>query len=301
MQHSGALILDKPQGFTSFDAVAVMRRLLNERKIGHTGTLDPMATGVLVILVGRATKAASFLENNGKTYEAGFRFGAETDTQDSTGAVLRTDDNAVSREALEAVLPKFRGEIWQMPPMYSAVSVNGQRLYTLARQGVTVAREKRPVTIDWLEVCTYDPEKREGILRVSCSKGTYIRTLCADIGEALGTYGMMTALRRVEACGFSLSSALTLDDARALSESGCLAERILPTASLFSMNRDVSVSAAQATRFRNGGALDLQRIPALRTRWAPGERIRVYAPDGEFLGLGECGAEPPQLRVLKLF
>jgi len=302
MQYSGALIIDKPQGFTSFDAVAVMRRLLGERKIGHTGTLDPMATGVLVILVGRATRAASFLEDTGKIYQAGFRFGEETDTQDSTGTVLHASSLPVSRASLEAVMKRFRGEIFQLPPMYSAVSVNGQRLYALARRGVTVEREKRPVTIASLELCSYEEQTREGVFQVSCSKGTYIRTLCADIGEALGAYGVMTSLRRIRACGFSLSDAVTLAEARTLAEAGRLADRILPTEILFPEYRKAAVSAAQAVRFRNGGALDLGRIPALRGQPVPsGERIRVYGPDGGFLGLGACSPDTSELRILKLF
>lgn len=301
MQYNGALILDKPQGFTSFDAVAVMRRLCHEKKVGHTGTLDPMATGVLVVLVGRATHAAAFLEDSDKAYEAGFRFGLETDTQDSTGNVLRSSDTPVPRAALEAVLARFRGNIFQTPPMYSAVSVQGQRLYALARRGLTVEREKRPVTVAALTLLRYDEARREGAFFIDCSKGTYVRTLCADIGEALGAYGVMTSLRRVRACGFSLSDAVSLEEARALGEAGRLGERIRPVDSLFPGFRRVTVSSKQAVRFQNGGALDLDRLPALRGPVRNGERIRVYAPDERFLGLGELRDEPAELGVLKLF
>ena len=300
MQYNGALILDKPQDFTSFDVCAVLRRLCGERRIGHTGTLDPMATGVLMILIGRATRAASFLEDTDKVYRAEFRFGTETDTQDSTGNVLRTDETAVSRAALLAMLPQFRGEIEQVPPMYSAVSVNGQRLYDLARRGETVERKARRIRIDRLELEAYDETARTGTLLVSCSKGTYIRTLCADLAQALGTCGVMTALRRVQACGFTLKDALTLDEVRALAAEGTLGTRVLPVESLFASDRAVSVSAAQAVRFTNGGALDLQRIPSLRQA-AQQERVRVYAPDRAFLGLGEVSPETGALRILKLF
>ena len=301
MQYNGALILDKPQGFTSFDAVAVMRRLCHEKKVGHTGTLDPMATGVLVVLVGRAPRAAAFLADSAQAYEAGFRFGVGTATPASTGKVLRSSDTPVPRAALEAVMERFRGNIFQTPPMYSAVSVHGQRLYTLARRGLAVEREKRPVTVAALTLLRYDEARREGAFFIDCSKGTYVRTLCADIGEALGAYGVMTSLRRVRACGFSLSDAVSLEEARALGEAGRLGERIRPVDSLFPGLRRVTVSQKQAVRFQNGGALDLGRLPALRGPVRNRERIRVYAPDERFLGLGELREETAELGTLKLF
>lgn len=295
----GILIIDKPRDFTSFDVVAVMRRLVRQKKIGHTGTLDPMATGVLPLLLGRATRAASLLEETGKEYEAAFRFGLATDTQDSTGKTLAQSDAPVPREKLLAALPAFRGEILQLPPMYSAVQKDGVRLYTLARQGVTVEREPRPVTIDLLELLSYDEISRSGALRVRCSKGTYIRTLCADLGEALGTYGVMTALRRTAACGFTLADAVTLEQARALSEQGALAEKVRPVETLFTTYPAVRVTAAQAARFCNGGALSLARTALKDSEAAGGERFRVQSPGGAFLGLGQTRG--PELAVLRLF
>lgn len=297
---TGVLILDKPAEFTSFDAVAVCRRLCHERKIGHTGTLDPMATGVLPLLLGKATRAASLLEDTDKEYEAGFRLGVSTDTEDSTGKVLATSDTPVSKEALEALLPRFRGEIMQVPPMYSAVSKDGKRLYELARKGIEVEREARPVTIYRLELTGYDEKTREGTLRVSCSKGTYIRTLIADLAKAAGSLGVMTALRRTHACGFTLADAITLDEARALSEAGTLEEKLRPVESLFVHLPEVAVSAAQAVRFQNGGQLDLSRIARFR-REKPkeGQAFRVKGEDGAFLGLGKI--EKQQMAILKLF
>ncbi len=297
---TGVLILDKPADFTSFDAVAVCRRLCHERKIGHTGTLDPMATGVLPLLLGKATRAASLLEDTDKEYEAGFQLGVSTDTEDSTGKVLETNEAPVSRETLESLLPQFRGEIMQIPPMYSAVSKDGKRLYELARKGIEVEREARPVTIFKLELTEYNEISREGKLVVSCSKGTYIRTLIADLAKAAGSLGVMTALRRTKACGFTLADAITLDEAKFLSEAGTLEEKLRPVESLFVHLPAVTVSPAQATRFGNGGQLDLNRIGAFRKKKPEiGGVFRVKTEDGIFLGLGKI--EEEQLSILKLF
>lgn len=297
---TGVLILDKPADFTSFDAVAVCRRLCHERKIGHTGTLDPMATGVLPLLLGKATRAASLLEDTDKEYEAGFRLGVSTDTEDSTGKVLETNEAPVSRETLESLLPQFRGEIMQVPPMYSAVSKDGKRLYELARKGIEVEREARPVAIFKLELTEYNEISREGKLVVSCSKGTYIRTLIADLAKAAGSLGVMTALRRTKACGFTLADAITLDETKFLSEAGTLEEKLRPVESLFVHLPAVTVSPAQATRFGNGGQLDSNRIGAFRKKKPEiGGVFRVKTEDGIFLGLGKI--EEEQLSILKLF
>lgn len=296
----GVLIIDKPCDFTSFDVVAVARRLCREKKIGHTGTLDPMATGVLPLLLGKATRAASLLEDSDKVYCAEFRFGVETDTQDNTGEVLRQSDLPVSHEQLKAVLPQFRGDILQTPPMYSAVRKDGKHLYELARQGIEVERESRPVTIYRLELLEYNEQERRGSLLVECSKGTYIRTLCADLGQAVGSLGIMTALRRTRACGFSLEQALPLEDARILAEENQLAGRVLSVESLFLHLPQVSVTAAQSVRFQNGGALAWERL-RLSSPLEPQERVRVYSSTGEFLGLGEANAETQELAVLRLF
>ena len=201
----GIIILDKPEDFTSFDMVAKMRRLLGTRKVGHAGTLDPMATGVLPIFVGRATKCCDILPNQNKRYTAAFQLGYTTDTLDATGRVLTRTEVSATKEDVEKALESFRGEIMQLPPMYSAIQINGKRLYDLARQGIEIEREKRPVTIMELNLLSADDTQHIYQIDVACSKGTYIRTLCADIGEALGCGATMTALRRTEAAGFSLS------------------------------------------------------------------------------------------------
>lgn len=292
---TGVFVLDKPAGFTSFDAVAVLRGLLGERKIGHTGTLDPMATGVLPLLLGKATRALPFLEERRKSYEAEFALGSATDTLDSTGQTLETDRTPVSREMLEGALPRFRGAIEQVPPMFSALRQDGVRLYDLARQGKTVARAPRPVTVFALTLLEYDEAQRTGRLAVTCSGGTYIRTLIDDLGRAVGSHGVMTALRRTAASGFTLADAVTMDEARRMQRAE-LSARVLPVETLFADLPAVAVSAAQARRFLNGGALDLQR---LSTR--PAGLCRVHAPGGGFLGLGAPDAAGESLRVQRLF
>lgn len=298
---NGVLVIDKPCDFTSFDVVAVMRRLSRERKIGHTGTLDPMATGVLPLLLGKATRAASLLEDSDKVYRAEFQLGVETDTQDATGAVLRQSDAPVSREKLLAALPAFRGDILQTPPMYSAVRKDGRRLYELARQGIEIKREPRPVSIYRLELLEYNEPERRGSLLIECSKGTYIRALCADLGQAVGSLGIMASLRRTRACGFSLEQAVSLDEARALAAQNQLESRVLPVESLFEEYPAVSVTAAQSVRFQNGGALALERLRLNSGPFAPNARVRVNSPEGEFLGLGRVDAETRELAVLRLF
>lgn len=296
---NGVIVVDKPAGFTSFDVVAVMRGICHERKIGHTGTLDPMATGVLPLLLGSATRALPFLEDTSKEYRAGFRFGTATDTQDITGHVTAQSSVKVTRGQLQDVLPQFRGDIMQTPPMYSAVSVNGRRLYDLARQGIEVERKKRPVTIFRMELVEFDEALQEGCLEVACSKGTYIRTICANLGEALGTCGVMTSLRRARASGFSLDDAITIGQAKELAAQGRIGECLKPTESLFAGMPKVSVSQAQAVRFSNGGALDVGRTPLRARLLQQNMRFRIFAPDGAFLGLGTVLGD--ELRVLRLF
>lgn len=295
---NGVIVLDKPAGFTSFDAVAVVRGLCREKKIGHTGTLDPMATGVLPLLLGRAAKACSLLPETGKAYEARFRLGARYDTGDATGRLLEEDKTPVPRAALEEALAGFRGCILQTPPMYSAVSVGGKRLYELARKGIEVERPARPVSIGLLELTDYDPAARQGGLRVECSKGTYIRVLIEDIAKAAGTLGAMTALRRTAACGFTLSQAVTLDALRELAAQGPPERVLRPVSSLFAACPAVAVSPAQAARFCNGGWLDAARLRIQSPRPAPGALCRVYGPGEAFLGVGRL--EEERLAFVKL-
>lgn len=298
---NGILIIDKPQDFTSFDVVAVMRRLCSQKKIGHTGTLDPMATGVLPLLLGSAARAQAILPDSDKEYTASFQLGVTTDTLDSTGRVLsRTEDFTVTREELCQALTMFRGDILQTPPMYSAVSKNGKRLYELARKGIEVEREKRPVTVSRLDVLSYNENTACGQLHIACSKGTYVRSLIDDVGRSLKCGGIMTALRRTKACGFTLSEALTLDVMKELSESERIEEQLRPVESLFLSYREITVTKAQSVRFQNGGALDLCRT-ALRDNYNDKEIVRVKAPDGRFLGLGMADMEKQSLAIYKLF
>ena len=244
-----------------------------------------------------AAKALNFLPDTDKEYVASFRLGERRDTGDITGQVVEESPALVSQQALEAALPAFRGEILQVPPMYSAVSVNGKRLYELARKGLEVERQARPVTVSRLELLSYDPQSREGRLRAACSKGTYIRVLIEDIAKAAGSCGTMTALRRVRACGFEEGDARSLEELRALAEEGRLEEALRPVESLFAAYPAVWVSPAQATRFQNGGGLDLARL-----RKRPPEGLcRVRSPQGTFLGLGRADWETGELRFVKAF
>ena len=217
---NGIIIIDKPAGWTSMDVCAKLRGILREKRIGHAGTLDPMATGVLPVFVGQATKAVSFAEGGQKVYEAVLQLGLVTDTQDTTGETLEERAVTVTEDEVRAALPRFLGEIEQIPPMYSAIKVNGQKLYDLARQGREVARKPRKITIFDLAL-TQNFGNGQYALRVVCSKGTYIRTLCHDLGQALGCGGCMAALRRTEASGFCIGEAVTLEDA-AEQERKCL-------------------------------------------------------------------------------
>ena len=221
---NGILIIDKPAGWTSMDVCAKVRGIFHEKRVGHGGTLDPMATGVLPVFVGQATRAVEFAENSRKEYVAGLRLGLSTDTQDTTGQTLETRPVTVTRSDVEAALGHFRGTIQQIPPMYSAVKINGQKLYELARRGREVERKPREITIYELELLD-ETGPGEYRLRCLCSKGTYIRTLCHDLGEILGCGGAMSSLRRTMAGGFRLEDAVTLEDVQSQGESLLLPTR----------------------------------------------------------------------------
>jgi len=297
---NGIIVIDKENGYTSFDVVAKMRRICGEKKIGHTGTLDPMATGVLPILIGNATKAQSLLPESDKEYEATFSFGITTDTLDITGKVLSQTESNVKSEDLEAVLPQFRGDIMQLPPMYSAVSKDGVRLYELARKGLVTEREARPITVYKLDLLNFDEQLQSAQILVKCSKGTYIRSICDDIGQALGCGAVMTSLRRVTACGYTLDDAITLEKAKELSENGMLEEYLRPTESVFACYPSVKVTEAQAVRFKNGGGLMLSRTD-VDDNSENGAYYRVYNSSDVFLGLGYVNKEKEELSVKKQF
>ena len=296
---NGVIVIDKPAGFTSFDVIAVTRRLTGQRKTGHTGTLDPNATGVLPVLLGSATKAQDLIVNHDKEYAAEFKLGMTTDTLDIWGQVKTQAESHAVRDMIEALLPRFRGEIMQVPPMFSAVQKNGVRLYDLARKGVEVEREPRAVTVYRLELLSFDETAQCGTLDIKCSKGTYVRTLIDDIGAALGVGAVMTALRRTSACGYTLEDCVTLDELKALSESGAIGERLRPVESLFTSFESLTVSEAQARRFKNGAALDITRT-ALRGRdIAENTVFRIKDPSNAFLGLGI--ASDGMIKIYKMF
>ncbi len=278
---SGVLLIDKGEGLTSHDVVSRVRRVYHTRRVGHTGTLDPLATGVLVILIGRAAKAAEYLAVHDKTYVATLRLGITTDTEDVTGKVLTTSPVLASSDEVIAAAKSFIGPYLQTPPMYSALKVNGQKLVDLARRGIEVEREARPVTIHALD-CTAC-ENGDYTLRVSCSSGTYIRTLCADIGAKLGCGGAMATLRRVETGGFALADCHTLDALNDMDDAA-RAALLVPTESLFSTLPAIRLPAFFEKLARSGCEIYQQKIG---TNFALGTRVRLCAADGTFFALGE--------------
>ena len=269
---NGILVIDKPADWTSHDVVGKVRRLLQERRVGHAGTLDPMATGVLPVFVGRATRAVEFAMEGEKEYVAGLRLGVVTDTQDITGTVLEERPLFDMHQAVDQVLERFRGELLQVPPMYSALKVKGQKLYELARKGVEVERPPRRVTIHSLKILE-QLNNGDYILKVRCSKGTYVRTLCHDMGQALGCGAAMSSLRRTEAAGFTIHQAVTMEEAE---ERG--AALLLPVDRFFAACPSFTIwDPEQERRCRCGNPL---REPGL----SPG-LYRVYGRAGDFLCL----------------
>ena len=272
---NGIILVDKPKGFTSHDVVAKLRGILHERRIGHSGTLDPMATGLLVVFIGRATRAVEFAESHEKEYIAGLRPGIVTDTQDITGQVLKTCDKEITLAELSAVLPEFSGEIMQLPPMYSAIKVQGQKLYDLARSGVEIERKSRAVIIKELEIL--GEEAGDYTLRVVCSKGTYIRTLVHDIGQRLGSGAALSSLRRTVAGNFSIADAHTIDEIRELAEKGELDKILLPVHTLFAEYPSVKLSEHQLKKCLCGNSFETSEKNG---------KYRVYDENGGFLMLG---------------
>lgn len=283
---NGILIVDKPAGWTSQDVAAKLRGVFHERRIGHSGTLDPMATGVLVLFVGRATRAVEFAESDSKEYLAGLRLGLVTNTQDTSGETLETHPVAVTREELDAALDAFRGDISQIPPMYSAIKIGGKKLYELARKGQEVARKPRNITIWELELLD-QTGPADFLLRCRCSKGTYIRTLCHDLGQALGCGGTLASLRRTMAAGFTLEDAVTLEDVQAQGEA-----LLLPTDSLFADSPILLLKTdREEKRVRCGNPITMPGIPD--------GTYRVYGQDRTFLCLSR--AENGTLTSIKNF
>ena len=299
---NGIIIVDKPSGWTSHDIVAKLRSTLHIKRIGHGGTLDPIATGVLPVFLGRATRAVRFFESADKEYVAGLKLGIVSDTQDITGNVLSSGDAKVDADSLRLVIPRFLGTQKQVPPMYSAVKIGGKKLYELARRGVEIERPPRDIVVHEIEilssptvfggidtddcggsaVCDDDSASDEFLLRVSCSKGTYIRTLCNDIGEALGCGGVMSSLRRTQAGIFGIKDAHTLDSILESASSGSIDSFIVPVDSLFATYPSITLNEETARKCRNGTACQLSGS-------ADGV-YRFYSPHNEFLFLGELNS-----------
>ena len=291
----GMLLVHKPAGITSFDVVARIRRLYGTKKVGHTGTLDPMATGLLGVLVGRAVKASEFLTEKDKEYIARLRLGLTTDTEDTTGKTLTESDDIPPKETVLETAKTFVGDIMQVPPLYSALKVNGQKLVDLARQGITVEREARPITIYALDI---DGDGKDYTMRVACSKGTYIRTLCADIGAKLGCGGAMSSLIRTKAGIFDLENAYTLEALEAMTPEERYA-KLLPTELLFEDYPIAHLSDFYAKLARNGCEIYERKIGA---SFPLGEKLRVYDKNG-FFAVGEVRQydEGLAIKLLKRF
>ena len=286
---NGIILVDKPQGWTSHDVVAKLRGIYQQRRIGHSGTLDPMATGVLAVFLGRGTRAVELCENDEKEYVAELLLGTVTNTQDITGEVLEQCPVEVSRQQLEAVLEQFLGPQQQIPPMYSAVKIGGKKLYELARKGQSVERKPRSIVIHELELCDFDGKTAR--IRVVCSKGTYIRTLCHDIGAALGTGGCLSSLRRTRAGRFAIDDCVTMEQIQQARDQNAHMAFLRPVDSLFSGCPAVYLGEKEALRCKNGAE---NAVPGL-----PDGTYRVYGPENEFLMLGQC--QNGVLRTVKSF
>ena len=287
MQNSeltGILLMDKPQGFTSHDVVAKLRGILHTRKIGHGGTLDPLATGVLPVFVGGATRAADFAAAQDKEYVAGFTLGYCTDTQDATGETLQTSGRRAAREEVERALAQFRGPQQQVPPMYSAVKVNGQKLYDLARKGKEVERPARDIIVHEAALLDFDEAAQKGTLRLTVSKGTYVRTIINDLGEALGTLAVMHSLVRTRSGAYALDQCRSFDEVERAMQDGTMPQLMLPTDSLFLEHLAVQLTGEGAERIARGAVVFPRQAQGLPEQ--AGALCRVYH-EGRFLMLGQ--------------
>ena len=284
---TGILLMDKPQGFTSHDVVAKLRGILHTRKIGHGGTLDPLATGVLPVFVGGATKAADFAAAQDKEYVAGFTLGYCTDTQDVTGETLRTSGRTAARDAVERAAAGFLGPQQQVPPMYSAVKVNGRKLYDLARKGQEVERPARDITVHAIELTDFDEAAQKGTLRLVVSKGTYVRTLVHDLGERLGTLAVMHSLVRTRSGAYALDQCRSFDVVERAMQDGAMQQLLLPVDSLFLEHPAVQLTDEGAERIARGAVVFPRQARGLPE--TEGALCRVYHA-GRFALLGQVRA-----------
>lgn len=292
---TGFICLNKPDGMTSFSALKKVRYILKEKKIGHTGTLDPMATGVLTVALGGATRFIELIPNHDKSYFAVIQFGLLTDTLDITGKVLRKEKTEITLEQIEKKLKKFIGDISQIPPMYSALKQNGVRLYDLARQGIEVERQSRQVHIEKIEITDFDFEKQELSILVDCSSGTYVRSLARDIGESLGSCACLKELVRTKANGFE--KCYTPEEIEEYFNNGKIEEILIKTDKIFECFPAVQVTQPQSIRFSNGGELSLDR---LKTK-LPDGYARVYSPNGDFLGIGLADNVKNEIKAKRIY
>lgn len=294
---NGIICINKPKDFTSFDVVAKIRGMSKTKRVGHSGTLDPLATGVLPIFIGNATKACDMMPSDDKSYVASFRLGITTDTLDISGDVLNETVSNVKEADLLPLIKKYTGEIMQIPPMYSAVRVNGQRLYDIARQGREIEREPRKITVMKLELLEFDEENQCGKLFIECSKGTYIRTIISDIGEDLKVGGIMTELVRTRAGVFTLEDCLTMEEVQKLTDEGTLEANIIPPDRMFYDKPKIVLNESQSRMFLNGVRLDLNRVKYKDID----DLHRVYTNEKRFVGLASLDKEKMELKIEKMF
>lgn len=283
----GILNIYKEQGFTSHDVVAKLRGICKQKKIGHTGTLDPDAVGVLPVCLGKATKVCDLLTDKDKTYEAVLQLGVVTDTQDMSGEILSKQEVSVSRDEIEEAVMSFVGDYDQIPPMYSALKVNGKKLYELAREGKVVERKARRITIHEIEISKINMEQKTVTMTVSCSKGTYIRTLCHDIGEKIGCGGAMATLKRTKVSSFMIQDSLTLSEVEELVKEGTIEEHLVKVDSLFASLPAVTVSKKYQKYVDNGNKIQISFLTE-PVRTSPNQEFRVYDEDQRFVGIFEA-------------
>ena len=281
--YHGMINVYKEKGFTSHDVVAKLRGICKQKKIGHTGTLDPDAVGVLPVCLGCATRLCDMLTDKDKEYVAVLRLGITTDTQDATGKVLAEKEVSVSEEEVRAVIASFEGEQLQIPPMYSALKVNGKKLYELAREGKEIERKARPIVVHEIEILSENMP--EFTIRVKCSKGTYIRTICHDIGQKLSCGGVMVSLKRTKVGNFGIEDAYTLSQIEDMAKEGNLCEILLPVEKVFEKLPEIRVKETAMKALLNGNQLKKEEILMLSDEALKAEEVRVYGADGRFYGV----------------
>lgn len=294
---NGIICVNKPKDWTSFDVVAKVRGMARTKKVGHAGTLDPMATGVLPLFFGNATKACDVMPNDDKGYIATFKLGMTTNTLDITGDIETQKESNVTLDELKNILSEFVGEIEQVPPMFSAIQVNGRRLYDIARTGEVVERKARKVIIKKLKLVDFNEDTQTGVIEVLCSKGTYIRSLSSDIGERLGVGATLTDLQRHIVGNFTLDDCYTLEELQKFTDEGILEQKALPVEKVFEQLPKIKLNPVQSNKFRNGVKLDLNRVFHKNVEG----NHKVFDQDNNFIGLARLDLEKMQLVIEKMF